>query len=314
MTQPQLPVYHQTTTRVSVMPHIVDPDDNDHQPDRGERDRPDRSFDMALGERSATEQSARAAQRLAALGEMTGGIVHDFRNLLAVIESGLRLAEKNSEQSDKVHVYIAAALEAIDRGLKLTSQLLAFAKQQELEAHAGDVNELLRNLKLPLRYSAGPGIRIVLKLASDIPKCLIDPSQFDAAVLNLVVNARDAMPNGGELQISTDRWAVETAISGSAAPGIYVRVRVKDSGQGMPAEVVRKVFDPFFTTKGEKGTGLGLPHVYAFMRLIGGHVGVTSERGKGTTFDLLFPSVEPDGPVALPPLNADLGHGSVLQR
>ena len=82
----------------------------------------------------------------------------------------------------------------------------------------------------------------------------------------------------------------------------------------MPAEVVRKVFDPFFTTKGEKGTGLGLPHVYAFMRLIGGHVGVTSERGKGTTFDLLFPSVEPDGPVALPPLNADLGHGSVLQR
>jgi signal transduction histidine kinase len=233
---------------------------------------------------SATEHPARAAQRLAALGEMTGGIVHDFRNFLAVIESGLRLA------------------------------LLAFAKQKELEAHAGDVNELLGNLELPLRYSAGPGIRIVLKLASDIPKCLIDPSQFDAAVLNLVVNARDAMPNGGELQISTDRWAVETAISGSAAPGTYVRVRVKDSGQGMPAEVVRKVFDPFFTTKGEKGTGLGLPHVYAFMRLSGGHVGVTSERGIGTTFDLLFPSVEPDGIVALPPLNAGLGHGSVLQR
>jgi signal transduction histidine kinase len=296
------------------MPHIAHPNDNGLQPSRGERDRPDRSFDMALGVRSATEQSARAAQRLAALGEMTGGIVHDFRNLLAVIESGLRLAEKNSEQSDKAHVYIAAAREAIDRGVKLTSQLLAFAKQQELEAHAGDVNELLRNLELPLRYSAGPGIRIVLKLASDIPKCLIDPSQFDAAVLNLVVNARDAMPNGGELQISTDRWAVETAISGSAAPGIYVRVRVKDSGQGMPAEVVRKVFDPFFTTKGEKGTGLGLPHVCAFMRRIGGYISVTSECGRGTAFNLLFPSVEPDGPVALSPLNADLGHGSVLQR
>ncbi len=218
MIQRQLPIYRQMSARDSVMPHIAHPNDNGLQPDRGEHDRLDRAFDVALGERSATERSARAAQRLAALGEMTGGIVHDFRNLLAVIESGLRLAEKNSEQSDKVHVYIAAAREAIDRGLKLTSQLLAFAKQ-------------------------------------------------------------DAMPNGGEIRISTERWVAETAISGSAAPGIYVRVRVKDSGQGMPAEVVRKVFDPFFTTKGEKGTGLGLPHVYAFMRLIGGHVGALLASG-----------------------------------
>jgi signal transduction histidine kinase len=125
---------------------------------------------------------------------------------------------------------------------------------------------------------------------------LIDPSQFDAAVLNLVVNARDAMPHGGEVRISTERWVVETASSGSPAPGAYVRVCVKDSGQGIPAEVVRKVFDPFFTTKGEKGNGLGLPHVYAFMRRIGGHVSVTTEWGRGTTFDLLFPSVEPDVP------------------
>jgi len=289
------------------MPHIAHLDDNARQPDRGEHDRLGRVFDMALEERFAAEQRARATQRLAALGEMTEGIVHDFRNLLAAIESGLRLAEKSSEQLDKVHVYIVAAREGIDRGVKLTSQLLAFAKQQELEAHAGDVNELLRNLELLLRYSAGPEIRIVLELASDMPNCLIDPSQFDAAVLNLVVNARDAMPNGGELQISTDRWAVETAISGSAAPGTYVRVRVKDSGQGMPAEVMRNVFDPFFTTKGEKGTGLGLPQVFAFMRLIGGHVSITSECGIGTTVDLLFPSVEPDGIVALYPPKPDLG-------
>ena len=236
---------------------------------------------------------------------MTGGIAHDFRNLLAVIELGLRLAEKSSEQPEKVRVYIAAAREGIDRGVKLTSQLLAFAKRQELEAREGDVNKLLRNLELLLKYSAGPGIRIVLELASDIPNCLIDPSQFDAAVLNLVVNARDAMPHGGEVRISTERWVAETAIAGSPAPGAYVRVCVKDSGQGMPAEMVRKVFDPFFTTKGEKGNGLGLPHVYAFMRRVGGHVSVTSELGRGTTVDLLFPSVEPDGPVALPPPNAD---------
>jgi signal transduction histidine kinase len=314
MIQLQLSVDRQMSARDSVMPHIAHPNDNGLQTDPGEHDRFEGMPDTALGERSAADQHAYATQRLAALGEMTGGIAHDFRNLLAAIESGLRLAEKSSEQPEKVRIYLAAARQGINRGVMLTSQLLAFAKQQELEARAGDVNELLRNLELLLKYSAGPGIRIVLKLASDIPKCLIDPSQFDVAVLNLVVNARDAMPNGGELQISTDRWAVETAISGSAAPGTYVRVRVKDSGQGMPAEVVRKVFDPFFTTKGEKGTGLGLPHVYAFMRLIGGHVGVASERGRGTTFDLLFPSVEPDGPVALPPLNADLGHGSVLQR
>jgi signal transduction histidine kinase len=295
------------------MPHIARPDDNGLQPDRGEHDRLDRA-DVARGERFAAEQRAYATQRLAALGEMTGGIAHDFRNLLAAIESGLRLAERSSEQPEKVRVYIAAARQGINRGVKLTSQLLAFAKQQELEARAGDVNELLRNLELLLKYSAGPETRMVLELASDIPKCLIAPSQFDAAVLNLVVNARDAMPHGGEIRISTERWVVETAISGSPAPGAYVRVCVKDSGQGIPAEVVRKVFDPFFTTKGEKGNGLGLPHVYAFMRRIGGHVSVTSEWGRGTTFDLLFPSVEPDGPVALLPLNADLGDGSVLQQ
>ena len=300
MIQLQLPVDRQMSARDSVMPHIAHPNDNGLQTDRGEHDRFEGMPDTALGERSGADQHAYATQRLAALGEMTGGIVHDFRNLLAITESSLRLAEKSPEQPEKVRVYIAAAREGIDRGVKLTSQLLAFTKRQELEASAGDVNALLRNLELLMRYSAAPGIRIVLKLASDIPKCLIDPSQFDAAVLNLVVNARDAMPNGGELQISTERCGVETAISESPAPGTYVRVRVKDNGQGMPAEVVRKVFDPFFTTKGERGTGLGLPHVYAFMRTVSGHVRVTSEWGSGTTVDLLFPSVEPSGSVALP--------------
>jgi signal transduction histidine kinase len=296
------------------MPHIPHPDDDDLGLDRGEHNRVDGAFDGTLGGRSLAEQRARATQRLAALGEMTGGIAHDFRNLLAVIESGLGLAEKSLERPEKVRVYIAAAREGIDRGVKLTSQLLAFAKRQELEAREGDVNKLLRNLELLLTYSAGPGIRIVLELSSDIPNCLIDPSQFDAAVLNLVVNARDAMPHGGEVRISTERWVAETAIAGSPAPGAYVRVCVRDSGQGIPAEMVRKVCDPFFTTKGEKGNGLGLPHVCAFMRRVGGHVSVTSELGRGTTVGLLFPSVEPDGPVAIPPPNAEFGHESVLQR
>ncbi len=164
MSSAQPPGYHETPAMAHVMPHnvmphnvmphnvvphnvtahIALPDGNNHQADRGEHDGLDRVFEMARGERSAADQCARAAQRLAALGEMTGGIVHDFRNLLAGIESGLRLTEKSSEQPEKVRVYIAAAREGIDRGVKLTSRLLAFATQQELEAHAGDVNELLR--------------------------------------------------------------------------------------------------------------------------------------------------------------------------
>jgi signal transduction histidine kinase len=224
---------------------------------------------------------------------MTGGIAHDFRNILTIIGSGLRLAETNSRDPDKVRTYIAGAREGVNRGLQLTSQLLAFAKQQELDARAGDVNELLTNLELFLQYGAGPGVRIRLELAQGIPECLIDASQFDAAVLNLVTNARDAMPDGGEVRISTARWEANSPAAGSPASGVYVRVRIEDKGQGMPADVLQRIFDPLFTTKGDKGTGLGLPHVCAFMRMIGGYVEVTSEPGAGSTFDLLFPVVQP---------------------
>ena len=310
MIQQQLPVCRQSPTRASDVPKIAHPHDDVLQPNHRKYDRFEEN--MALRVRPQAELRTQATQRLAALGEMTGGIVHDFRNILMAIELGLRLAEKNSEQTEQVRAHLVAAREGLDRGVKLTSQLLAFAKQQELTVHAADVNELLRKLELLLRYSAGPRTRIVLELASDVPKCLIEPSQFDAAVLNLVVNARDAMPNGGELQISTD--GVETAVFGSAAPGTFVRVRVRDSGKGMPAEVLRKIFDPLFTSKGERGTGLGLPQVRAFMRLIGGYVSVTSQQGIGTTFDLLFPSAKRDGIVALSALKADLGHEPVLRR
>jgi signal transduction histidine kinase len=287
------------------MPHIANSDHN-----KGSN--LDRMADMTLEERSAAEQRARATEKLAAIGEMAGGIAHDFRNLLAAIGSGLGLAERSCEQPEKVRTYIAAARDAIDRGVKLTAQLLAFAKLQELEARAGDVNELLESLRLLLKYSAGPGVRIKFEFGSAIPKCLVDPSQFGAAVLNLVVNARDAMPNGGVVEISTDRWQVRAPTSASPAPGTYVRVRVKDSGHGMSARVVRRVFDPFYTTKGDKGTGLGLPQVRAFMRLIGGYVSVSSEWGCGTTVDLLFPSPDPGAAVSLP-AQSQSGHEPVLR-
>lgn len=245
-----------------------------------------------------SEPRVRAARRLAVLGEMTGGIAHDFRNILAIIESGLRLAEKNCDQAEKVRVFIADAREGVDRGLKLTSQLLTFAKQGELEPRATNVNELLRTLELFLQYGAGSDIRVVFQLGSGIPKCLIDPAQFSAAVLNLVINARDAMPTGGEVQIATDRCEAQTVGSSGPAPGVYVRVRIKDTGKGMPAEVLQQIFDPLFTTKGEKGTGLGLSQLCAFMRLMRGFVTVNSEPGSGTQFDLLFPEVQPNEEIA----------------
>ena len=241
---------------------------------------------------SATELSVRVAQRLSVLGEMTGGIAHDFRNILAIIDSGLRLAERSAGDPEKMRVYVAGAREGVDRGMRLTSQLLNFAKQREHPAHAADANSLLRDLELFLKYGGGSSVRIVFDLAPAVPKCLLDPSQFAAAILNLVINARDAMPNGGDVQISTSGCEVASSTDNPARAGNYVRVRVRDSGSGMSQQVVQRIVEPFFTTKGEKGTGLGIPQVCAFVDHVGGHINVDSEVGRGTTFDLFFPAVE----------------------
>ena len=247
---------------------------------------------MSPRDQYESEQSARAAQSLAALGEMTGGIVHDFRNILAIIGSSLTLAERHSGDPEKLRAFITKAQEGVRRGTKLTAQLLAFAKEHDLAARVRNLNECLKKLELFLKAGAGPEIRVVFQLATNIPRCLIDRAQFNAAILNLVVNARDALPKGGTIEISTERWVVNSATVDAPLPGIYVRVQVKDDGLGMPPEVTRRVFDPFFTTKGERGTGLGLPQVSAFMRLINGHVSIASERGVGTTVSLFFPSAE----------------------
>lgn len=249
---------------------------------------------MPLDAQTAAQQRERATHRLAALGEMTSGIAHDFRNLLAVIESGLGLAERRAGEPESVRAYIAAAREGIDRGIELTSQLLAFAKHQELDIHAGNLNEFLKSFEPFLRYGAGPDVRVRLELGSGVPDCLIDPALFDAAVLNLVMNARDAMPNGGEIHVITERFVQTIATPDPLGPGTYACVRVKDHGCGMAPEVLRKVFDPFFTTKGEKGTGIGLSQVQALAQMVNGRIRIRSERGIGTTVDVLFPSIQAD--------------------
>ena len=260
-------------------------------------EKPMHVFNGAFPGLSAAEKRSKAIDRIAALGEMTGGIAHDFRNILAVIKSSLSLVERNIDEPDKARLFIAGAREGVDRGVKLTAQLLTFAKLPELDTRPADVNTLLRNLAQFLSSGAGAGIRIVLDLAPDLPKCLLDASQFSAAILNLVLNARDAMPDGGEIRIRTESCTVGPSALRSPAPGAYVRVRVIDSGRGMSAETAGKVFDPFFTTKGERGTGLGLPQVRTFMRMIGGDVSVVSDLGNGTTFDLLFSSENNPVPV-----------------
>jgi len=231
------------------------------------------------------ERSELAAQKMCALGEMTGGIAHDFRNILSIVSSGLRAAERNLDDSTKLQSAFLAIQEGIARGAKMTARLLSFASQQELVASPEEVNSLLRKLEPFLTYGAGSGFRIELALAANLPTCLVDPPRFNAAVLNLVVNARDAMPEGGIIRIST------AAVRGMklGQPCDYVCVRVRDEGVGMPPEVLQRIFDPYFTTKGERGTGLGVPQVHALMEQVGGFVRVDSNVGEGTSFDLFFP-------------------------
>jgi signal transduction histidine kinase len=170
----------------------------------------------------------------------------------------------------------------------MTSRLLSLVGPQEIPPSAANVSDLLRELEAFIRYSVGSGIQIRLELSADLPNCFLDPSQFNAAILNLVVNARDAMPDGGVIEISTK---LQDGYECNSATEIcpVVRVRVKDNGRGMSPDVQKKVFDPYFTTKGDAGTGLGVPQVCAFMKRVNGSVIVESALGVGTVFDLLFP-------------------------
>lgn len=240
-------------------------------------------------ERSQPElRSIRVANKIATLGEMTGGIVHDFRNILCVIDAGLRQAEKRPVEPAHLSLCLAAMHEAVERGLQTTDRLLALTKQQESQAAAVDLNELLRKLEILLKFGAGPDVQVKLQFAEGVPLCCVDPGQFTSAILNLVVNSRDAMPEGGVLFISTRVVPLTLPESQS-----YVCVRVEDDGVGMSPETIAHVFDMYFTTKGESGTGLGIPQVRTLMNLVGGHINIESSPGAGTSFELFFPAIEP---------------------
>jgi PAS domain S-box-containing protein len=234
------------------------------------------------------------SQKMEAVGQLTGGLAHDFNNLLLGIAGSLELMKARLAQGriNELERYITAAEGAASRAATLTHRLLAFSRQQTLEPKAVNANRLVSDIEELVRRTVGPGIAIETVLAAGLWPCFCDPNQLENAILNLCLNARDAMPDGGRLTIETanTRFDHAGAIEGDMPRGQYVVICVTDIGAGMPPEVAARAFDPFFTTKPTgKGTGLGLSMIYGFATQSGGHVRIQSEVGHGTTVKIYLP-------------------------
>ena len=241
-----------------------------------------------------SQQALFQAQKMEAVGQLTGGIAHDFNNLLTGITGSLELLRSRMTQGRLTDAdrYITAAMGAAARAASLTHRLLAFSRQQTLEPRAIDANGLISSMEELVRRSIGPSITLEIVLAVGLWPCFVDPNQLENAILNLAINARDAMPEGGRLTMETAKSRVDetAARERDMAPGQYVTICVTDSGCGMPPEVIARVFDPFFTTKPPgQGTGLGLSMIYGFCKQSGGQVRVNSQVGEGTTVKLFLP-------------------------
>jgi signal transduction histidine kinase len=267
----------------------------------------DRLLNESLGrrveQRTAELESAQAslvqAQKMEAVGQLTGGIAHDFNNMLAIVIGNLDIARRRLAQGrGDVGRQIESAMDGAQRAAALTRRLLVFARRQPLEPQVSDLNLLLGDLSELLRRTIGEKVRIELSPAPSVWPVSIDRAQMESAVINLAINARDAMPNGGVLGIETlNMIQDEAGPEDGLAPGDYVMVAVADSGSGMAPEVAARAFEPFFTTKEVgRGTGLGLSQVYGFLRQSGGHVDIDSAPGAGTTVRLYFPRYRGEAP------------------
>jgi signal transduction histidine kinase/CheY-like chemotaxis protein len=241
----------------------------------------------------ATESQVRQAQKMEAIGQLTGGVAHDFNNILTVITGTIEILD--DAVKDRPHLAQITNLmgAAAARGADLTRHLLAFARRQPLQPSRVDVNVLIIDAARLLRPTLGEQIEIESMLAHDAASALIDPSQLSTAILNLALNARDAMPNGGKLTLETRNVVLDenyAATSSEVNPGDYVMIAVSDTGTGIPASLLEKVFEPFYTTKDiGKGSGLGLSMVYGFVKQSNGHIRIYSEEGHGTTVKLYLP-------------------------
>jgi PAS domain S-box-containing protein len=248
-----------------------------------------RELAAAQAQQAETEAALAHAQRLEALGRLTGGVAHDFNNLLTVIIGALDVILRHPENATRRTRLADAALTAARRGERLTAQLLAFARRQPLQPEVRDLNELIRECEPLLRRAAGDALALRVKLSASGLVARIDPAQFEAALLNLIVNAVDASPKGGEIVLQTERRESGDAMS-KLARGDFACVTVSDRGVGMSPEVVSRIFEPFYTTKAQgKGTGLGLSQVYGFVKQSGGDVTVDSAPGEGASFRIYLP-------------------------
>ena len=246
-------------------------------------------------EREAAEAQLRQVQKMESIGQLTGGIAHDFNNMLAIVIGSLDMARRRlgNDGDPRVARGIDNATEGAQRAAQLTARLLAFSRQQPLEPQTTDLNKLVGGMSELLRRTIGEDMRVETVLAGGLWHAHIDANQLENAILNLCVNARDAMPGGGRVTIETanahldDRYC---AAQDDVMPGQYVMVSVTDTGTGMPPEIVERAFEPFFTTKGVgKGTGLGLSQVFGFVKQSHGHVKIYSEQSQGTIIKIYLP-------------------------
>lgn len=242
-------------------------------------------------QRHHTQEQLAHAQRLEAVGQLTGGIAHDFNNLLTVISGNLQLLEAEVGDRDDMLPIIGSALRAVGRGAELTRKLLAFARRQRLSPRPIAPVQLLADLGLMLRRTLGEQVDLDLDCPEQSSAVYADPAQLEAALINLALNARDAMPRGGRLRISVSEAHIDdTAARDEVHAGHYVVFRVSDTGVGMAPEVLARAFEPFFTTKDPgKGSGLGLSLVYGFVKQSGGHIRSESRAGQGTRIELFLP-------------------------
>jgi PAS domain S-box-containing protein len=250
-------------------------------------------------ERHDLDERLRQAQKLEAVGQLTGGVAHDFNNLLTVILGNAELLADSLPPDGQLRMLAEMTATAAERGAQLTSRLLAFARRQALAPRTIDIGALLSSLEGLMRRTLSESIDIAIVRGGGLWPATIDPSQLEVAILNLVINARDAMPSGGSLTLETANASLDADYAAShaeVAPGPYVMISVTDTGTGMSQETLRRAFEPFFTTKDiGKGSGLGLSMVYGFIKQSNGHVSIYSEIGQGTTIKLYLPRAASDG-------------------
>lgn len=274
-----------------------------------------------IAERMKAEGALRQAQKMEAIGQLTGGVAHDFNNLLTVIIGGLdniarQLDAPSGRDDARLRRAVDMATQSAERAATLTSRLLAFSRRQALDPKPVQADRLVREIGELLQRSIGEHITLEMVGSAGLWPALVDPNELEQALLNLAVNARDAMPGGGKLTIETQNVFLDEAylatVPEPVSPGQYVMIAVSDTGHGMDAETLSHVFEPFFTTKETgKGTGLGLSQVYGFLRQSGGHVRVYSEVGQGTTAKLYLPRFH--GEVAAPVVAAQRPDVSLLR-